>query len=192
MDPCPHAPTAPREATSPQRCGANWYDADNKCGVECPKGIDGECPDGEYCFRDVTPCSTVEYLLAIQDLLVNVTGDLYDFVANANAEKEDVYGWRNLCIVSFNFTDVEEREPEEIIADVDTHLEELLIARCLSNGQDDDDYYFSEDDCRSIHVDYTVVDLTEDSAEVMYIVESSATTLAFGLLLCLVTMLAWF
>ena len=33
-------------------CGTNWKNADASCAIACPKGTDGECPIGQYCFAD--------------------------------------------------------------------------------------------------------------------------------------------
>jgi len=39
-------------------CGKSWGDAAATCAKACPSGIDGECALGEYCFGDITTCSS--------------------------------------------------------------------------------------------------------------------------------------
>ncbi|KAI8617172.1 hypothetical protein BC830DRAFT_129029 [Chytriomyces sp. MP71] len=39
------------------RCGLSWTDAQSKCGIPCPEGVDAACPIGEHCYRDIPPCS---------------------------------------------------------------------------------------------------------------------------------------
>ena len=34
-------------------CGVGLDDAKSKCGVHCPKGTSGECPQGEICYHEV-------------------------------------------------------------------------------------------------------------------------------------------
>jgi len=43
-----------------KRCGTDWNDAEGKCGTACPSGTDAECPSGETCFGELTPCDDVQ------------------------------------------------------------------------------------------------------------------------------------
>ena len=45
-------PVAPVQGSGSLYCGTNYSDS-FKCLTACPGGIDGECPSGEKCFRDV-------------------------------------------------------------------------------------------------------------------------------------------
>lgn len=37
-------------------CGTSWLDAVESCAVQCPSGINSECPSGQYCYADIS-CS---------------------------------------------------------------------------------------------------------------------------------------
>jgi hypothetical protein len=37
-------------------CGVDWSTANSKCGAQCPKGQDSECPDKQHCFADLQRC----------------------------------------------------------------------------------------------------------------------------------------
>lgn len=47
------------DVTSAIRCGSTWIVADATCGVSCPSAQDGECPQGERCYKDLSPCNPV-------------------------------------------------------------------------------------------------------------------------------------
>ena len=49
----------PPPAAGSSRCGANWADANGRCGTKCPSNTDTECTNGEHCFAslDMTPCN---------------------------------------------------------------------------------------------------------------------------------------
>ena len=38
----------------PLRCGSSFTDANGKCGVSCPDGIDAPCPSGETCYASLS------------------------------------------------------------------------------------------------------------------------------------------
>lgn len=42
-----------------QRCGINFADANGRCGTQCPRGVDAECPAGQRCFAQLStaPCN---------------------------------------------------------------------------------------------------------------------------------------
>jgi hypothetical protein len=39
-------------------CGASWTSAATNCGVTCPSGMDMECPNGMFCFAEITSCTS--------------------------------------------------------------------------------------------------------------------------------------
>ncbi len=38
-------------------CGNSWEDAKSKCNLQCPEGLNRQCPTGEKCFGGITSCS---------------------------------------------------------------------------------------------------------------------------------------
>jgi len=39
-------------------CGGSWGDAATTCAKACPSGKDSDCAPGQYCFGDITACSS--------------------------------------------------------------------------------------------------------------------------------------
>jgi len=52
--------------TNTKYCGSSWSNAVSKCSTPCPRGLNSECPMGEFCFGDVT-CSSVNTTGTIGD-----------------------------------------------------------------------------------------------------------------------------
>jgi len=49
------APTSSGSTGGTVRCGANWAAASSGCGTTC--SLDSDCPSGQFCFKDLTPCT---------------------------------------------------------------------------------------------------------------------------------------
>jgi len=49
------APTSSGSTGGTVRCGADWTAASTGCGNSC--NLDGDCPSGQFCFKDLPACS---------------------------------------------------------------------------------------------------------------------------------------
>ena len=52
----PTSPSLPQVQGVTVRCGTDWADANSRCGVPCPSRTNADCPDGEVCSLDLSPC----------------------------------------------------------------------------------------------------------------------------------------
>jgi hypothetical protein len=39
-------------------CGTTWTSAATNCAKACPSGLDSECPPNQFCFAEITSCSS--------------------------------------------------------------------------------------------------------------------------------------